>query len=134
MVAPATSATPPQYQMPSTPQGAPPSFYNQAAQMSNGAGAAQPHGQPQQPDPDTQKFVQMTDKLLTVLGAMQIMKPNGVDVTKYTQAAADSIKSCMEAVKTGEKQQPAGTTPAAADSGQLPGDQTGGDSGAAIAA
>lgn len=123
-----------QYDMPKTPQGAPPSFYNQAAGMAaTGGGAAQPSSKQPAPDPDTQKFVQMTDKLLTVLGAMQIMKPNGIDVTKFTQAAADSIKQCVEAVKGGETQQPGGTMPSAADSGTAPvsGDSTGSPAGGA---
>lgn len=97
-----------------------------------GGGAAAPPPTPQ-PNADTQKFLEMTDKLLTVLGSMQTMKPNGIDVTKYTQAAADSIKKATEAVKSGESGQPAGTDATASDSGQLPGDQTGGSQGAAAA-
>lgn len=123
-----------QYDMPKTPQGAPPSFYNQAAGMAQTGGGASPaQPAPPQPNADTQKFLEMTDKLLTVLGSMQAMKPNGIDVTKFTQAAADSIKSCVESVKSGETAQPAGSDPSASSSGQLPGDQTGGSSGAAVA-
>lgn len=128
---PAASA---QYDMPKTPQGAPPSFYNQAAGMAQtGGGAAAAPPPPPAANADTQKFLEMTDKLLTVLGSMQAMKPNGIDVTKFTQAAADSIKKCVESVKGGETDQPAGTDPSAGQSGQLPGDQTGGSQGAAAA-
>ena len=82
-----------QYDMPKTSRRAPPQFLTirrQAWRMTGG-GAAPAQQQPP-PNADTQKFLEMTDKLLTVLGSMQTMKPNGIDVTKYTQAAADSIK------------------------------------------
>lgn len=130
----------PQVDMPRTQGGAPPSFYNSVASM---PGQQSSQGQPGQQGGgggDSDKFIEMTTKLLTVLSSMQAMKPNGMDVTKYTQAAADAMKSCLKNVLGTSGDQAAGTTGDASTTGSgaqspqtsIAGDTTGGAGGGAV--
>jgi hypothetical protein len=104
------------YTLPKTAQSAPPNFYSQAGQMaagqsdSGGNSAGGPGGSSAGPstpgsgtDPSEAKseFVQNMAKLLKVLAAMGKTKPNGVDIKKYTDAAAQVMHDCLEQVSTG---------------------------------
>jgi hypothetical protein len=107
------------YTLPKTAQSAPPNFYSQAGQMAAGQGAGAgaggksaggPGGSSAGPatpgsgvDPSEAKseFVQNMAKLLKVLAAMGKTKPNGVDIKKYTDAAAQVMHDCLEQVSTG---------------------------------
>lgn len=124
--------------LPSTPESAPPNFYQQVGAMASGpgggagqAGAGQP-GQPATPAPldADHEFLDMVNKLLTVLAKMGQMQPRGQDITKFTQAAADAMKACVKSVfnqdvDAGTGQQPgqdgtaagAAAAPATADMG-----------------
>ena len=59
-------------------------------------------------DPSEAKseFVQNMAKLLKVLAAMGKTKPNGVDIKKYTDAAAQVMHDCLEQVSTGGSDTP----------------------------
>ena len=75
--------------LPGASQQAPPNFYQQAAAMS---------GSKAKPSPDDkQEFLTSVTKLLSVLGKMGKMKPNGVDISKYMKAAADSVEKALQA-------------------------------------
>lgn len=120
--------------LPRTSAGAPPNFYSQVGSMGGGQpGQGQP-GQQQQPgqpdassqaaatpDPD-REFLEATTKLLTVLGKMGKMQPRGMDVSKFTDAAAQSIKDCVTHVFTKDKgKQTPGTSAGAAANANPPG-------------
>lgn len=76
--------------LPSASSDAPPNFYQQAAQMSG--------GKPKKAaSDDKQEFLTSVTKLLSVLGKMGKMKPNGVDISKFMKAAADSVEKALQA-------------------------------------
>lgn len=112
--------------MPTTTPPAPPNFYEQAGKMGAAqagggaaAGAGQPQSQPSgQPDP-TQDFLAMTDKLLQILSKMEAMKPGGKDISKFMQAAAQSVQQAVQF--------------ASGDQTTGPGDGTAGDQSGAVA-
>ena len=70
---------------------APPNFYQNAAAMGSPAGATKPA-----PD-DKQEFLKDVTKLLTILDKMGKRKPNGVDISKYMKAAAESVEKALAA-------------------------------------
>lgn len=72
-----------------TASNAPPNFYDAAAKM--GSPSAKPS-----PD-DKQEFLKDVTKLLTILDKMGKRKPNGVDISKYMKAAADSVEKALAA-------------------------------------
>lgn len=98
------------YALPRTPQAAPPNFYSQQAQMGQSGNAAGGQGQPgaaagagAQDSPADHEFVVNLAKLLTVLDKMGQSNPNGVNIKKYTDAAARIMKDCSTAVTSGEQ-------------------------------
>lgn len=103
----ATSST-----LPRTAGSAPPNFYTQVgpqgqgqAPQGIGANGGQPAPQAQPPAPAAppspeQDFLDSTTKLLTVLDKMSKMQPRGMDISKYTDAAAQAIKSAQQYVFT----------------------------------
>lgn len=80
--------------LPKTKPAAPPNFYENAAAMSGGSkkpGKSAASG-------TDQEFLNNVTKLLKVLDTLGQMKPKGKDITKYTQAAADSMQEALKQV------------------------------------
>lgn len=107
------STSAPSFDLPKTPQSAPPNFYSQVGQ---GQGASKGASK----DKDTE-FLESVTKLLNVLGKMGKLEPRGMDVSKYTQAAADALKECVKHVFNQDMgQDVAGSDAQAADAGSSP--------------
>lgn len=118
-----TSAT-----LPRTPGSAPPNFYSQVGaqggQPAPGPGAQGPGGQqvgapPPQPkpqDPD-QDFLDSVEKLLVVLNKLGEMQPRGMNVSKYTGAAAQAIKDMSKHVFSGKPAKGTQQTPGTSSAG-----------------
>ena len=90
------------YDIPKTPQAAPPNFYSQVGQMA----ASQPSSAAPKQGKVEADFLDAVTKLLKVLDKLSEMKPNGKDVKQFTDAAAQSIKDALKTVY-GEKGQEA---------------------------
>jgi hypothetical protein len=88
------------------PGAAPPNFYEQAAKAPAG---------PAKPDYTKQntEFSEAVVKLLSILGKMEKMTPNGKDISKNMKAAAEAIKSARDDAFEGtETAEATGTEPA----------------------
>lgn len=82
--------------LPKTQPAAPPNFYSNAAAM---GAPAQPKQKPAPANsPTDQEFLNNVTKLLKVLDQLGTMKPKGKDISKYTQAAADSMQEALKMV------------------------------------
>ncbi len=112
--------------LPKTSQAAPPNFYTQAASMS-GEGKKTKSAS----SGTDQEFLSNVTKLLSVLAKLGKTKPNGKSISKYTQAAADSMQDMLKAVYGDEEDQVPGADTQAADTGTEAGTGAGAGAGAA---